>query len=60
MMTWVCEMVAKAEGEEVARKIEHEFLIWRGKHIAYAKKTGDGLGGYGEVHVNTLKRLGLL
>lgn len=59
-LTWVCQMVAPVEGEDVARKIEHIFWVWRGDLILHSKKTLIAYGGHGDAHVSTMKRLGLI
>ncbi|KAF2175045.1 hypothetical protein K469DRAFT_703374 [Zopfia rhizophila CBS 207.26] len=59
-LVWACQLVARVEGEDVARKIEHVFWIWRGDLILYAKRRLHECGGSGKAHVSTMKRLGLL
>jgi hypothetical protein len=53
----ICRIVEEAEGEDVARKIEHIFWVWRGDLIKNAQNTLVGVGQYGSAHIRTLKRL---
>ncbi|KAF1956707.1 hypothetical protein CC80DRAFT_472357 [Byssothecium circinans] len=59
-LRFVCRLVTKAEGEEVARKIEQVFYVWRGDLILHARKTLLGIGEHRRAHVRTMKRQGLL
>ncbi|KAF2121917.1 hypothetical protein BDV96DRAFT_133826 [Lophiotrema nucula] len=61
-LVWVCQIVARVEGEHVATKVEHVFEAWRGELIKYAKKKFVEAGGdpREKAHVNTMKRLGLI
>ncbi|KAH8726609.1 hypothetical protein GQ44DRAFT_613317 [Phaeosphaeriaceae sp. PMI808] len=61
-LIWVCQLVARVEGEEVAQKIETNFWHWRGDLIRYSK--GVFVGGGGDtrdrVRVGRMKALGLI
>ncbi|KAH7137982.1 hypothetical protein B0J11DRAFT_500231 [Dendryphion nanum] len=59
-LVWVCDMVAKAEGEPVASKIQSVFWHWRGELISYAARRLHDVGGHGRASVTTMKKLGLL
>jgi hypothetical protein len=59
-LKWVCELVARVEGVDAAKKIEHMFWVWRGDLILHAKSTLKAAGVGGRVHVSTLKRLGMI
>lgn len=59
-LIWVCRLVARVEGEDVARRIEHTFWVWRGDLILHAKQTLVACGSRGRAHVNTMKTLGLM
>lgn len=61
-LIWVCQLVARVEGEEVAKKIESTFWHWRGDLIQHAKSVYIGVGGdrQNKAHVGTMKRLGLI
>lgn len=61
-LIWVCRLVARVEGEAVARRVEDGFWIWRGELILHAKRVKDGSGGDVRVKagVGRLKGLGLL
>lgn len=61
-LIWVCHLVAKVEGDEVAGRVENRFYTWRGDLIGRAKRIFVGVGGskQSKAHVATLKRLGLL
>lgn len=61
-LIWVCNVVARVEGAEVAKRIENVFWHWRGDLISHAKKRLDSLAGPSpnKAHVNTLKRLGMI
>lgn len=58
-LTWVCELVARVQGEAVAKNIEYVFWTWRGNLIQQAKKTSDDSGGSGPARISTMKRLGI-
>jgi hypothetical protein len=61
-LIWVCHLVARIEGEDVAKRIESSFWHWRGDLIAHAKSVYVGVGGArgAKAHVGTMKRLGLI
>jgi hypothetical protein len=61
-LIWVCQLVAKVEGEDTARQIESAFHRWRGDLIKHAKGVKDGAGGGRKVKafVGSMKRLGLI
>ncbi|KAF2129799.1 hypothetical protein P153DRAFT_315039 [Dothidotthia symphoricarpi CBS 119687] len=61
-LIWVCRLVARVEGEPVARDIESAFWQWRGDLIRHAKCVFVGVGGspQDKAHVGTMKRLGLI
>lgn len=61
-LIWVCHLVARVEGDEVAAQVENHFHTWRGDLIGHAKRIYIGVGGnkHGKAHVSTMKRLGLL
>jgi hypothetical protein len=61
-LIWVCHLVARIEGEDVAKRIEASFWHWRGDLIAHAKSVYVRVGGDqgGKAHVGTMKRLGLI
>lgn len=61
-LIWVCQLVARVEGDEVAKKIENDFWHWRGDLIRHAKSVYVGVGGNGagKAHVGTMKKLGLI
>lgn len=59
-LIWVCRLVAKVEGEEVARQVEHTAWLWRGDLILHAKKTMADCENRSRAHVSTMKRLGLI
>ncbi|KAF2259949.1 hypothetical protein CC78DRAFT_571500 [Lojkania enalia] len=59
-LIWVCNRVAEVEGEDVARKVEYSFWVFRGEIILNAKGKWDEVGGVGKAHVNTMRRLGLV
>ncbi|KAJ4982989.1 fungal specific transcription factor domain containing protein [Stagonosporopsis vannaccii] len=61
-LIWVCHLVARVEGDEVAAQVENRFYTWRGELIARAKRVFVGVGGskHSKAHISTLKRLGLL
>ena len=57
---WVCKLVAKVEGEIVARQLEQYFWAWRGDLILEAKKALVQLGVYDDARVSIMERLKLL
>jgi hypothetical protein len=61
-LIWVCQLVARVEGEDVARKIENDFHRWRGGLIKHAKEVHDDADGdrKAKAHVGVMKRLGLI
>ncbi|KAI8939644.1 hypothetical protein NX059_003403 [Plenodomus lindquistii] len=61
-LIWVCNLVARVEGEEVAKKIESDFWLWRGNLIKHAKHVHDTIGAdrRDKAHIGSLKRLGIL
>ena len=61
-LIWVCQLVARVEGEEVAKRIESDFWHWRGDLFRYAKGAFVQAGGsrYEKAHVGRMKRLGLI
>jgi hypothetical protein len=59
VLTWVCELVARVEGEQVARQIEQVFWVWRGNLIKQSQDKLTESGGTDKAHVNTMKKLGL-
>ena len=61
-LIWVCHLVAKVEGDEVASRVENHFYTWRGDLIGRAKRIYVGVGGgkHSKAHVGTMKRLGLI
>jgi hypothetical protein len=44
-LIWVCQLVAKVEGEDSAKKIESYFWRWRGDILKHAKTVHVGVGG---------------
>lgn len=61
-LIWVCHLVARVEGDEVAARVENHFYTWRGDLIGRAKRIYVGVGGsvQNKAHVGTMKRLGLI
>lgn len=61
-LIWVCHLVARVEGDEVAARLENTFYTRRGDLISRAKQTHVGAGGskQSKAHVGTMKRLGLI
>lgn len=61
-LIWVCHLVARVEGDEVAARVENHFYTWRGELIGRAKQVFVGVGGnkYSKAHVGTMKRLKLI
>jgi hypothetical protein len=61
-LIWVCQLVARVEGEAVAQKIESNYFQWRGDLILYAKGVHVEAGGdrKKKALVATMKRLGLI
>ena len=61
-LLWVCRLVARVEGQEVAKGIEHNFWLWRGDLILYAKRVFMRSGGSSKekAHLGTMKRLKLI
>lgn len=61
-LKWVCDVVTKVEGENVAKQIESVFWDMRGDLIGRARHAYQAVGGspQDKVHVNTLKQLGLI
>ncbi|KAF2033339.1 hypothetical protein EK21DRAFT_58964, partial [Setomelanomma holmii] len=61
-LIWVCHVVARVEGEDVARKIEKDFWEWRGDLIKHAKSVYVSVGGgrQDKAHIGTMNKLGLL
>jgi len=61
-LIWVCQLVARVEGEKVARQIEGAFHRWRGDLIKHAKEVHDAAGGDrgAKANVGRLKQLNLL
>lgn len=61
-LIWVCHLVARVEGEEVAKRIESDFWEWRGDLLKHARSVHVSVGGdrREKTHVNTMKRLGLI
>jgi hypothetical protein len=61
-LIWVCQLVARVEGEAVAQKIESNYFQWRGDLIKYAKGVHVEAGGdrKKKALVATMKRLGLI
>ncbi|KAH6637611.1 hypothetical protein C7974DRAFT_389858, partial [Boeremia exigua] len=60
-LIWVCHLVARVEGNEVAAQVEKRFFVWRGDLIGRAKRVYVSVGGskHDHAHVGTMKRLGL-
>jgi hypothetical protein len=61
-LIWVCQLVARVEGEAVAQKIESNYFQWRGDLIKHAKGVHDKAGGdrRAKTLVGTIKRLGMI
>ncbi|KAH7094992.1 hypothetical protein FB567DRAFT_511484 [Paraphoma chrysanthemicola] len=61
-LIWVCHIVARVEGEAVARKLEKAFWDWRGDLIKHAKSVYVSAGGHHQdkAHISTMKKLGLI
>jgi len=59
---WVCHIVARVEGESVAKQLEADFWQWRGELIQHTKNVYMSVGGsrYDRVQIGTMKRLGLV
>lgn len=59
---WVCQLVARVEGDSVARKVESDFWYWRGSLIAHAKERFVRAGGHSgdKAHIGSMKRLMLI
>lgn len=61
-MIWVCHLVARVEGDVVAKQVEASLWEWRGELIRYAKSVYVSVGGNkrDKAHVGTMKKLGLI
>lgn len=61
-LIWVCHLVARVEGADVARKIENDFWLWRGDLIEHAKRVHDSIGAnrMEKAHIGKMKKLGLI
>ncbi|USP73372.1 hypothetical protein yc1106_00646 [Curvularia clavata] len=61
-LIWVCQLVAKAEGEDVAKQIESNYWRWRGQLIRQAKRAHDDAGGdyRNKALISRMKGLGLV
>ncbi|EUC39359.1 hypothetical protein COCCADRAFT_80937 [Bipolaris zeicola 26-R-13] len=61
-LIWVCHLVARVEGENVARQIESSYWRWRGELIRHAKRAHDDAGGdrKAKAMVGKMKGLGLI
>jgi len=61
-LIWVCHLVARVEGADVAKKIENDFWLWRGDLIKYAKRIHDSIGAnrMEKAHIGKMKKLGLI
>ncbi|KAF1839751.1 hypothetical protein BDW02DRAFT_563801 [Decorospora gaudefroyi] len=62
LLIWVCQLVARVEGVDVARKVEHNYAQWRGNLIKHAKDVFVDAGGNtkSKAQISTMKRLGLI
>jgi hypothetical protein len=61
-LVWVCQLVARVEGEEAAKKVESAFWYWRGDLIKHAKDVYVAAGGdrRDKAHVGTMRKLRLI
>lgn len=61
-LIWVCQLVAKVEGDDAAREVEKRFWLSRGQVINYAKHAYVSAGGrrQDKAHIGTMKKLGLV
>jgi hypothetical protein len=61
-LIWVCHLVARVEGEDVAKQVESHYWRWRGELIQHAKRAHDGAGGdtKAKAMVSRMKGLGLI
>lgn len=61
-LIWVCNLVARVEGPQVAKGIEHDFWVWRGELFMYAKGVFVRAGGdtKAKAQLSTMKRLKLM
>lgn len=61
-LIWVCHLVTKVEGEDVAKKIEANFWQWRGDLIRHAKSVHNSIGGRRQekAHIGTMKKLRMI
>ncbi|RAR12134.1 hypothetical protein DDE83_004262 [Stemphylium lycopersici] len=61
-LIWVCQLVARVEGEAVARQVEAGYWRWRGELIRHAKRVKDRAGGdvKEKALVGRMKGLGLI
>lgn len=61
-LIWVCQLVAKVEGDDVAKRIENDFWHWRGDLLRYAKGVYVRAGGDSKekAHIGTMKKLKLI
>ncbi|EMD68704.1 hypothetical protein COCSADRAFT_134746 [Bipolaris sorokiniana ND90Pr] len=61
-LIWVCHLVARVEGEDVAKQIESSYWRWRGELIRHAKRAHDDAGGdvKAKAMVGKMKGLGLV
>ncbi|EUC48414.1 hypothetical protein COCMIDRAFT_87355 [Bipolaris oryzae ATCC 44560] len=61
-LIWVCHLVARVEGEDVARQIESSYWRWRGELIKHAKRAHDDAGGdvKAKAMIGKMKGLGLI
>ncbi|CAE7209886.1 hypothetical protein P3342_011950 [Pyrenophora teres f. teres] len=61
-LIWVCNLVARVEGEHVAKQVENNYWLWRGDLIKYAKDVHNKAGGdvKAKASISKLKGIGLI
>ena len=61
-LIWVCNLVARVEGERVAKQVENNYWLWRGDLIKHAKDVHNDAGGdrKAKASISKLKGIGLL
>ncbi|EDU49235.1 predicted protein [Pyrenophora tritici-repentis Pt-1C-BFP] len=61
-LIWVCNLVARVEGEHVAKQVENNYWLWRGDLIKHAKDVHDQAGGdrKAKASISRLKGIGLI
>lgn len=61
-LIWVCNLVARVEGERVAKQVENNYWKWRGDLIKHAKDVHNEAGGdrKAKASISKLKGIGLI